>query len=304
MSHRLIYKNRVNNFIVTPLKLPVDNRPVKGAFMFDKAYGALYAVGKKESGKTVLLWNIIRERCGKDTILVLYVSTIYNDPMWIEILNELEKMKIQVMIYTSIYDDDGNNTLGDLVDQLKLEAKARFDEERKKKLDKKLKIKKKPKIPVLDTDEQEEEEEKKKRKEKELSAEYIIIIDDLSDEIKDNSITTLIKKHRHFRSFLILSNQYLNDVSVSARKNVNYYILFRDIEEKKMEELYKQCGLRVTFEEFYKMYKDATNDPDKQWSFFYFDKNKVDFRQDFNEQYEPENIIKPIKQNQKQKRKK
>ena len=49
---------------------------------------------------------------------------------------------------------------------------------------------------------------KKKHKKCEYQApEYIIIFDDLSSELKSQSLLTLLRKNRHFKTKLIISSQ-------------------------------------------------------------------------------------------------
>ena len=81
---------------------------------------------------------------------------------------------------------------------------------------------------------------------------------------------------------ILISNQTLNDLAVASRKNIDYWILFKDMDEKKLLEIYSKCSLGVTFAQFKFMYDDATKE---QHSFFYFDCNTGDFRKNINERY-------------------
>ncbi len=81
---------------------------------------------------------------------------------------------------------------------------------------------------------------------------------------------------------IIISNQTLNDVTVATRTNIDYYLIFKDIDEKKLYEIYYKCSLGIPFELFKKLYNDAVSTP---FSFFYFSCNKPDFRKNFDEQY-------------------
>jgi hypothetical protein len=264
-------KEKINHFKVTPMKLPKDKRQVKGSFLFPKAYASVYILGKKFSGKTELIWNILKARVAENTTVVLFSSTLYLDDAWIEIRKHLKDLGIPVIAHTGIV-EKGINTLQDLVHELEQEALAR-DHERNK-------PKKKPMRAILDNDDDSDEEEPTKPRL--LAADWIIVVDDLSDEIKDKSLETLIKKHRHFHSMLILSNQTLNDVTVSTRKNIDYYLLFRDIDTKKLMEIYKKCSLGISFDKFQELYDDAVADP---YCFFYFSTNLPDYRKNFSERY-------------------
>ena len=73
---------------------------------------------------------------------------------------------------------------------------------------------------------------KKERKDRFQTPEYIFILDDLSDEMGSASVTALLKKNRHFRCKVILSSQYPNDLSKSARKQIDIWILFKSLSKK------------------------------------------------------------------------
>lgn len=127
-----IRKSKINNFIVKPIKTEEDKRQVQGSFMFDKAYCTCFLLGKKESGKTILLWNIIQNRIAKNTTVVIFCSTVYADPTWIKIVDWLEDNDIPNIIHTGIY-ENGINALDELVTELEDEYKSKYDEERAKK---------------------------------------------------------------------------------------------------------------------------------------------------------------------------
>ena len=118
---------------------------------------------------------------------------------------------------------------------------------------------------ILDSD---DEDEEKPRKEKLRSPEHIIILDDLSTELKNKSITALLKKNRHFKAKIIISSQYLNDLLPESRKQLDYFILFRGHPKKKVEEIHRDCDASIPLDEFYDMYKFATEEP---YSFLYVD---------------------------------
>ena len=51
-------------------------------------------------------------------------------------------------------------------------------------------------------------EEKPERKTKKIVPEYIFVFDDMSDELQNKNIATLLKKHRHFKTKIICSSIY------------------------------------------------------------------------------------------------
>lgn len=267
----------INNFKVIPRPIVKDNRPVQASFMFPICFCVTYLLGKKHSGKTVVIDNILQKRIGPNTTVVIFSSTLEADDAWIALTEWLEKKEIPHVLHDSIYDDHGNNLLKELIVQLKMETAARKSAEKKEREDKKKKQQKG--IKFYDH----EEPEEKAKKPKFLAPDWLIVIDDLSDEVHDKSLETLIKKHRHFRSQILISNQTLNDVTLSARKQLDYWILFNDIDDLKLQEIYERTSQKVSLEDFCRMYKFATKE---QYNFFYFATSAIaDYRVNFNQRF-------------------
>ena len=123
---------------------------------------------------------------------------------------------------------------------------------------------------------------KKKRKPKYLSPKHIFIFDDLGQTLRDKSIDSLMKVHRHYLSKCIFSSQYLNDLSPQARLQLDYVLLFKGLPMTKLAEIYKDIDLSVEFEEFLKMYNISTN---LKYNFFYIDVRSERFRQNFSNEF-------------------
>ena len=58
------------------------------------------------SGKTTVLFNIIKECAGKKTKIIALVSTLYNDNNWHVIKKWRKDDKIEFVGHTSIYEDN------------------------------------------------------------------------------------------------------------------------------------------------------------------------------------------------------
>ena len=104
----------------------------------------------------------------------------------------------------------------------------------------------------------------------------------MSTELRDKSIATLIKKHRHFKSKIICSSQYVNDLAKDARKNIDIWILFGGHSIDKLEEVYKNGEFHIPFDLFVALYNNATKD---KFNFFYA-ATSGEFRKNFNQEYE------------------
>jgi hypothetical protein len=78
--------------------------------------------------------------------------------------------------------------------------------------------------PKMDWFPTEKSIERKPRKPKRLGPEYVFIFDDLGADLRDKSITQLFKTSRHYKAKVIVSSQYVHDLSNSCIKNLNHLI--------------------------------------------------------------------------------
>jgi hypothetical protein len=225
---------KINNTIIKPIKFDnVNTKPSKDADICTEIYSNVFVCSKKKSGKTVLIYNMIKKCIDRDTKVVIFCSTLYKDASYRKITELLDKNEISWVGHTSLV-EDGVNKLEQLVEQLQDEGKIEQmkDKEPKKKAEKTL-----ADLIINDTSDEENDEEPK-RKKKYTTPEYLIILDDLSTELKNTSLISLLKKNRHFKSRIIVSSQYLNDLAPQSRRQIDLLVLFGNLPEKKSEKKY------------------------------------------------------------------
>ncbi len=128
-----------------------------------------------------------------------------------------------------------------------------------------------------------EGEDKKPKKSKYNEREIVWVLDDLSTELKTKSLVGLLKKSRHFGS-VILSSQYFLDIDPQSRAQIDYALIYGGQREDKLEIMYHDFDLSITYDEFKEMYDYATKE---KFSFFYVDVRNDTFRKNFNEQLTP-----------------
>ena len=251
---------RINNEVVKPVPLieAADTRPIKGHNLFPELYANIFLCSKKKSGKTSSIYKIVQKCCGPNTCVLAFCSTLNKDPSWATIRAWCERKGIVFIGQTSLKSDNGADLLDELITGL-----AAPEQEKPRNM--------------LDSD---DEDEAPERKPKYRSPEYLIILDDLSNELKTASLTTLLKKNRHFKAKIILSSQYLNDMLPGSRRQLDYFILFRGHPKNKIEEIYRDADISVPLEQFYQVYKFATLEP---YSFLYIDCANGTFRRNVNE---------------------
>ncbi len=266
----MIRIRKINNNTVQAVPIEVTNKedlkPIKGADIFGEIYCNSFCLAKKKSGKSTLMYKIVKETCDRRTKVFAFVSTINKDKTWNTIRKYCENKNIEFHGFTSIIDDEtGQNILEELVVRLQKEVPEET-----------VKPKKKKSLIIMNDDSDDEEEKPKRYKYR--VPEYLFILDDLSTELSNPAVTSLLKKNRHFQSKVIVSNQYWNDLAKSARKNIDYMIIFGAQPKDKLQEIHKELDLSLTFDEFYKLYKYATKE---RFSFLYIDVVNETFRRSF-----------------------
>ena len=270
-------------------KIPIgaegeDKRSVRGCDYIETCFANTMMCAKKNSGKTTVIYNILKACAGPKTTIIAFVATLHKDPSWKTIQEHFEKKGIAFVGHTSLK-EDGVDLLKDLVKSLEQvpesESKAENGTFSKSKSEATALSFDSPKI----ADFGKETGEKKERRDKYQTPEYIFILDDLSDEMLSLSVTALLKKNRHFRCKVILSSQYLNDLSKAARKQIDVWILFKSLSKEKLETVFSDADLSIPFEKFQQLYHDATED---DYNFLYVDSRREKFRKNFNEEYELE----------------
>jgi hypothetical protein len=290
---------RINNKIVRPLPVmdPEDTRPVLGADLIPEVYANIGIISKKKTGKTTIIGKILDECVGKETKKVLlFASTAYKDSAYKTIRKMLERKGVDVEVHTSLF-EDGVNKLDELVAELEAEAEQREqDEADGKVIEVVYNNKEKPDVDkILDKlakengingyiDLEEDEEEKKeakrkKRRSKYKMSEYVIVIDDLSNECKSPSLARLLKMNRHWKAKIIVSTQWLKDLPPMALKQLDVWIVMRGFNVKQLEKIYSDAQLSCTFPAFVEVYRFATR---KKFNFLYIDAQNMTFRQNFN----------------------
>ncbi len=261
----------INDETVQPIKTPsVKLENIKGYKLFPDLYCNIFLCAKKKSGKTSVINKIIRECSDKETIFHIFCSTHNKDDNWKEIKKWLDDKKRIANFYTSLTEDK-LNILDVIVEDLRT-----YDEEEEKE-----EAPEEDKIVNFHEDEKYMTFKIKKQKPKKVAPKVMFIFDDFSGELKDKTLVKLLKEHRHYKTKVIISSQYPNDLLPESRSQIDYWLLFGGHSENKLEEIYKNCNLSITFEEFKAIYDLATSE---KYHFLYINRNTDDFRKDFNSQ--------------------
>jgi hypothetical protein len=258
--------------------------------MFAEIYANIFCVAKKNSGKTTVVYNIVKECCTRDTTVLVFASTVDKDETHLCIKQYCKDHSIPYLGYISMkqHDEVKVDIIDTLIDKLQTEAKElseQSDEEDDEETNSS-----KNEIELFDSDAEDEDEDvqtskmqrRKRRKNKYRAPEYMIILDDISNELKSATLVKLLKMNRHFKMKVIVSSQYVNDLLPESIKQMDYCLIFKGEPLIKLQKLYKDLDLGIDFETFLKYYKIAT---EEKYGFLYIDARKQLFRKNFNQAF-------------------
>lgn len=294
---------KVSNKKISVVKTTKEQLQPKGSDWFSTLYPNIWLVGKKKSGKTSVIANILEHCCDKKTVFIFVVATIDKDDTWIQISKKWRKKGAEVLAYTSFKDPEEGNIIENFVEE---QLKEAADEEEEKEAEEKEKEqvgKGKFDCPMIyctangKTNEQLFYEKQKKvamkeekkaktlpkigRGVKKVSPDFCFVFDDQTDLTRDKSLSQLLKKNRHFKLMTIISSQDVSDLKPDARKQMDYVLLFPRIDIDKLEKVRDNMGLPISFDKFSEIYHDATNKP---YNFLYVSRDD-EFRHNFTHKY-------------------
>jgi len=295
------------NYIVKPIKIGggTDPRPILGSQLIPYLYSTIYLVARKNTGKTTVINALLEECAGPSTTVIVFCSTLYNDPSWQAIKQGLKSRGIKFKGYTSLTSPDGENRLKkwmveQVPDGLESDDDSDNDESAADSADATepvpaprtsnvhLLLESKAPAPGAET-----KKVPRKRKSKFQEPNAIIVFDDLSDELKSPVVPAFIKKHRHFKTKVIISSQNLKDIKPEVRRNIDIWLLFRGLDRDLLESVHTNAGLGTDFDDFVRLYKKVTTvpgvKPEHVRNFLYVDTRVDKYRKNF--ETEPELVL-------------
>lgn len=270
----MVETKKINNIKIKPIQFIRLDLPIKGQDMFPDIhglYGNIFLVAKKRSGKSTVIYNIIKKCVGRDTKVYIFCSTVNKDQTYKKIMDFLDHRNIYYEAFASI-NENGENNLQSIIDEMKQDDEVSDEEEKKPP----------PKKFIEFEETKEEKAEKKKRKLKYIAPEYMFIFDDLGQLLRDKTIEQLLKTNRHFKCKVILSSQYLNDLNPASRLNLDFVLVFKGMPLVKLEQIHKDIDISTDFNKFKEMYDKAT---EHKFNFLYIDTRTENFRINFNESF-------------------
>ena len=99
------------------MRITKDKRQAKGWQIIPECYANIALIAKKKSGKTSVIYQLIKECAGRNTSVLAFVSTLHKDDQWVAIKQYCEDRAIPFVGYTSLK-DEGVDQLAALVEHL------------------------------------------------------------------------------------------------------------------------------------------------------------------------------------------
>ena len=265
----------INEEKVNPIKMPKDDKYLAlGHELFPKKYGNIFICSKQGSGKTTVINKIIEDCTDKDTQLFVFCSNHNTDSAWEAIKKMVEKRDMFAEFFTSVIDDDcGVNELEMIMKDFQNEEKEEDCEDEE--LEKDIYIKTTHCHRYISVKIKKPKEKKKKF----IAPKMLFIFDDLSHELSNKWIQKLMKEPRHFKAKVIISSQYLNDLTPGQRQQINYWLVFQGQPLEKLEAIYLNSLMSMGFEKFEQIYRLVTGE---KYHFLYIDRDISQLRKDFN----------------------
>jgi hypothetical protein len=276
----MITESKINDVVIDPLHTSnYTTKNVMGWKYFDLFPYLLFISAKKKSGKTSLIWNILKNTTNKHTKFFIFCSTYNVDKSWIKIIDFLEKRGNVVEKFGAIREDKNTNNLDIIIDALT--SKDEVSDEEEEEGDKiSINFGTIP-VPVVKKRKKRKKKKKKKKKPEKIVPEYMFLFDDISNELRNPAISRLLKIHRHLGAGcnVILSSQYVKDIQPQAGQQIDYFITFKNFSEDRLKHIHKLLDLSIDFEDYLKVYYYATEQP---YQFLYTNTRTEEMRKGFN----------------------
>jgi hypothetical protein len=269
----MIREETINNIVVKPLVNTVNNidiSKVKGGKLIRTVYNCTFLCSKRASGKTSTLAEILLRTSDKKTQFYIFCPTTKVDSSWITLIEKLESRGNVVNIFDSIMDGKVN-LLNDIMADLSMpeDTKIKTDDDEKP-------------LGIKLNFGDEVKKKKQEYKPKKIAPKHIFVFDDISSELKNPAVASLLKKSRHFLSAVYISSQYIHDLQPQSIKQLDYFLCFRSFSRDKLEHIYKLLDLSIGLDKFIEIYDYCFKDPNERFSFLYIDVRNQTFRKNFN----------------------
>lgn len=256
--------NKINVEVLKP-KEEFNERSVLGWNYLPNPYSNVFLCAKKASGKTNVIYNLIKNVIDKRTKVIIFSGSVDKDNTYKEIIKYCNKKNIDCTTYHSFL-ENRVNLVDELIRSLRLEEKQEKDKAKKvQEVEHKLLT-------------EENDPRPPRKKKKKIVPQILLIFDDLGNVLRDQSIATLSKLNRHYKIMNLMSFHANTDILPSTSKQADFIMLFQGYTVEKLEKLHADLLLSVNFDTLLELYRYATRE---KYHFLYIDVRNNKYRKNF-----------------------
>ena len=101
---------KINDKVIKPVKTKekLSLLPVRGKDLIPTPYANIGIIARKKSGKSTVVFNLVKQRAGVNTKVIVFSSTFHKDSIMIEMKKWCKKHKIKIEGFTSMRDGKYN----------------------------------------------------------------------------------------------------------------------------------------------------------------------------------------------------
>lgn len=281
---------RITKFKVEVPYIANQNEKWRGKAIFpDRRYFVCSILAKRRSGKTCLLYSLLKHFVTKNCIVLFFCASINKDPTYLALKDYLQSKGIPYQANSHFIEDEVN-----FIDAFmkKAEEADEDDEEKtegsengpKSDCQKMFEAQMSGMHPQEIAIELEKEQGDEKKPKKKQPTEYIICFDDLSSDLRHPSLQKLCKNSQHYRCKILMSSQAITDLHPAVHSQIDYCCLFGRFNKKSLSQIYERLQPPESPEVFEYVYKDTTSAP---YQFLTIDRNQDHYRKGLEWEIEP-----------------
>lgn len=264
---------KINNVSCTVPELKKKPTKWKGSTCFPVQYFVMSILAKRKSGKTTVIYNILKQCFNKQTVILFFCPTFWKDDAYKAIRDMLDANNIIYSGYTHFL-EDGIDHVEEFMTMCEEQKPVDSDQDESDDEDEKVDV------CIPDRIEPQTISRKKKpKKKKQPPTEYILVFDDMSKALRQPSIIKLCKNSRHYRAKVILSSQSVGDLHPETHAQVDYSLIFKSFNDVSLQNLYDKLEIWISPEKFKRLYYEVTATP---YNFLFIDRENQEFRENFN----------------------
>lgn len=258
------------------------------------AYPNILLLAKKNSGKTNIIYNILKKCANKNTEVVIFCPTWELDDTYSQILDYLDSRGIPHQQFKNIdnlkdlmdsydknfSDPDSDDDLGHPCRGIRDTPATPSVELKEPAIQSYTLIThhNQPSQPPQRGQPAQKVSQPKIRKSKFTVPEHIFIFDDCKKMLRSPVLNSLIATNRHYKSKVIISTQYFTDIMPDTRTCLDIICIFPKIPLDKIKKLHEDIQLSTEYPIFEQLYLKATQKPH---NFLYVDIRREQFKFNF-----------------------